>query len=110
MSQIMTTREILKYACDNGFDSVLFNIKNGDERQICVGKFLDAYYEFIQIPVLGDGFIRIGDLENQLGYDIKFEVIDEEAYFSGAFLDFILRGKPVPEDIKNKVNTFNQSE
>jgi len=95
----MTTREILEYAKDNGYNSVMFSIKNNEDKQICVGKFLDAYYEFVNIPFLGDGFVRIKDLENQLGYDIRFEVIDEQKYSSGAYLDFVLRGKTPPQSV-----------
>ena len=92
----MNVRQIIKYAEDNGYDSVMFAVKNNEDRQICVGKFLDAYYEFVNIPVLGDGFVRISTLEDQLGYDIQFEVIEEQRYFSGALLDFVMRGKDVP--------------
>jgi hypothetical protein len=101
----MNTRQILKYAKDNGFDSVMFCVKNGSGTHICVGKFLDAYYEFVTIPFLGDGFVRISTLEEQLGYDIQFEEIDKKTYSSGVFLDFVLRGKDVPKSVSDDLKS-----
>ena len=74
----ISTRQIVKYAKDNGFDSVKFSGKNGN--YFFVGKFLDAYFEFVQIPALGDGFVTIDQIETELGYDIKWDVLDEEEY------------------------------
>ena len=41
--------------------------------------------------------MTINQLENELGYDIEFEVLDEEKYKTMVRLDFLLRGKPIPE-------------
>jgi hypothetical protein len=97
----MTTREILEYAKENGYDSVMFALKNADGEHLCVGKFEDAYYEFVRIPLFGNGVTRIKDIEGELGYGISFDVIDEKTYIAGSYFDFILRGKEAPEDIKD---------
>jgi hypothetical protein len=94
----MNTRQIIAYAEDNGFNKVKFSLKRNG-RHLCAGRFLDAYYELVTIPVLGDGFITISQLEQDLGYDIEFEVIDEEQYVALARLDFILRGKQPPKEL-----------
>lgn len=92
----MNTRQIIAYAEDNGYNSVKFEItKNG--KHLVTGKFLDAYFEFVQIPFLGEGFVTISQLEEQLGYDIEFDVIDDEKFISLTRIDFILRGQPLPE-------------
>ena len=92
----INARQLLEYAKDNGYDSVMFELKD-NEKHIAVGKFLDAYYEFIQIPIIGDGFIRLSDLEKSFGHDITFDVITKVAFTTGVRLDFMLRGKPIPE-------------
>jgi hypothetical protein len=92
----MNARQIIAYAKDNGFNSVKFSIrKNGNH--LVAGKFLDAYFEFVKIPLLGDGFITIGQLENDLGYDIEFNVLTDDEFKATVRLDFLLRGKPLPE-------------
>ena len=92
----MNTRQIIAYAKENGFNSVKFSIrKNGNH--LVAGKFLDAYFEFVEIPLLGDGFITMGHLENELGYDIEFNVLTDEEFKATVRLDFLLRGKPLPE-------------
>ena len=97
----MNTRQLINYAKDNGFNSVKFSIKkNGNH--LAAGKFLDAYFEFVEIPLLGEGFVTIGQIEADLGYDIEFEVIDEEKYNAYVRLDFLLRGKPLPEKVSYK--------
>lgn len=103
---MMRTGELLNFAENNGYNSVMFSVKNKDEKQICVGKFLDAYYEFVNVPILENGFTRLSDLEETLGYDISFEVIDEQKYYAGAFLDFIMRGKEVPQEIKDGFSKY----
>ena len=92
----MNTRQIINYAKENGYNSVKFSIKR-DGNHLVAGKFLDAYFEFVEIPLLGDGFVTIEQLEEQLGYGIEFEVLDEENYKTMVRLDFLLRGKPIPE-------------
>lgn len=92
----INTRQLLEYAKDNGFNSVKFLGKN--EKASFVGQFLDAYFEFVKIPALGNGFITIGQIENEIGYDIIFDVLDGEEYRSLVKLDFILRGKTPPSD------------
>lgn len=92
----MITRQIINYAKENGFNSVKFSIKR-DGNHLVAGKFIDAYFEFVEIPLLGYGFVTIKQLEDELGYDIEFEVLDEEKYKTMVRLDFLLRGKPLPE-------------
>lgn len=97
----MNTRQIIDYAKYNGFNSVKFSIKrNGNH--LVAGKFLDAYYEFVQIPFLGKGYVTIQQLEEQLGYDIEFDVLTEEVYLAAVALDFMLRGQEVPEEFTLK--------
>ena len=92
----MNTRQIINYAKDNGFNSIKFSVnKNGN--YLVAGKFLDAYFEFVEIPLLGEGFITIGQLENELGYDIDFKVLTDEEYMCAVRWDFILRQKPIPK-------------
>ena len=93
----MNSRQLLKYAEENGYDSVMFSIKKNGTH-IMTGKFLDAYYEFVQIPILGSGFVRISDMEEHIGYDITFDVLDEEAFKTGVRLDFLLRGQNIPKE------------
>ena len=44
------TRQLIKYAKDNGYNSVKFTMDHAG-KHLCTGSFLDAYYEFVQIPV-----------------------------------------------------------
>lgn len=92
----INARQLLEYAKDNGYNSVMFALKKNGEH-VAVGKFLDAYFEFIQVPITGDGFIMLSDLEKLVGYDIAFDVITKEAFITGVRLDFLMRGKPIPE-------------
>lgn len=96
----MNTREILKYAKDNGYNSVKFILQGADGKTLCCGKFLDAYYEFVEIPILGGGFSMLSDLEERLGYGIQFEVIDDNKFATQRFLDFVLRGKEVTSEVR----------
>lgn len=92
----MNTRQIIAYAKENGYNTVKFSVrKNGNH--LVAGKFLDAYFEFVEIPLLGDGFITIGQLENDLGYDIEFNVLADDEFKAAIRLDFVLRGKTLPE-------------
>ena len=92
----MNTRQLLNYAKDNGYNTVKFICrKNG--KMVCVGEFLDAYYEFIKIPVLGDGFVSLDTLEEERGYDIMFDVLTDEMYKTYVQMDFMLRGKEIPK-------------
>ena len=93
----MKTREIINYAKENGFDSVKFVLKR-NEQELAAGEFLDAYFELVKIPVLGDGILIISQLEQGLGYDIEFEVLTDEEYIAHIRLDFILRGKELPKE------------
>lgn len=38
------TRQIIKYAKDNGYNSVKFTMNHAG-KHLCTGSFLDAYYE-----------------------------------------------------------------
>lgn len=93
----INTRQLIAYAKENGFNSVKFSLKKNGQHTIA-GKFLDAYYELVQLPIIGDGFVRLGDLEEQIGYDITFDVLDEEAFKTCVRLDFLLRGKNIPKE------------
>ncbi len=93
----MKTREIINYAKENGYNSVKFVLKR-NEQKLAAGKFLDAYYEFVQIPILGEGFVTISRLEQELGYDIEFDVITDEEYIAHNRLAFLLQGKELPEE------------
>lgn len=101
----MGTREFIKYCEDNGYDSVKFHVIK-DGRQICTGEAVDIYYDFVRIPVVGEGIVRLSDLEKELGYDIKFRVMDPSLSFNAwVKLDFILRGKAyeeIPEKYKEE--------
>lgn len=97
MTKGINTRQLINYAKENGYDSVKFSLKRNGEH-VATGKFLDAYYEFVQLPIIGDGFVRLGDLEEQMGYDITFDVLSDEEFKTWASLDFILRGKQIPKE------------
>lgn len=92
----LNVRQILKYAEENGFNSVMFSLKK-DGQHFVAGKFLDAYFEFVQIPSLGDGFVTMSDLEKNFGNNISFDVLDEEAFLMAVRLDFLFRGKELPK-------------
>jgi hypothetical protein len=92
----MNTRQIIDYAKKNGYDSVKFSLRRGGSHLVA-GSFLDAYFEFVQIPFLGDGFVMLSQLEQELGYGIEFAVLTDEEYKATVRLDFLLRGKPLPE-------------
>lgn len=95
----LNVRQILEYAKENGFNSVMFSLKK-DGGHFVAGKFLDAYFEFVQIPFLGDGFVTMSELEKNLGHNISFDVLDEEGFLTAVRLDFLLRGKELPEKYK----------
>lgn len=60
--------EIEEYARNHDYDSCEFLMvaKNG---KLFNGKFLDAYFGMVQIPDLGDGFIRLDDIRKAHGFD-----------------------------------------
>ena len=93
----MKTIEIIDYAKEKLFNAVNFVFKR-NEKKLAVGKFLDAYFEFVQIPILGDGFFTISQLEEELGYDIEFDVITDEEYVAHNRLAFLLQGKQLPKE------------
>ena len=98
----LTVRETVKYAEDNGYNSVMFRL-NINDKYTASGKFLDAYYEMILIPVLGNGFTRFKELCEAHGdRNISIDIIDEEEFKSGVWFDFIIRGKfaEVPDEYK----------
>lgn len=68
MGAVMNIVEIEEYAKDHGFDSCEFLMMTKDGG-IFNGKFLDAYFGFVQIPQLGDGFIRLSDIRKEYGFD-----------------------------------------
>ena len=95
----LNVRQILEYAKENRFNSVMFSLKK-DGSHFVAGKFLDAYFELVQIPFLGDGFVTMSDLEMNFGHDISFDVLDEEGFLTAVRFDFLLRGKELPEKYK----------
>lgn len=98
----LTVREAITYAEDNGFDKEMFSLKI-NEKHVVSCKFLDAYYEMIQIPVLGNGFVTFKQLCEQHGErNISIDIIDEEEFKNGIAFDFIIRGKfdEIPEEYK----------
>lgn len=100
----LSVREAVQYAKDNGFNSVMFRLNIKDD-YVASGRFLDAYYEFITFPVLGDDFARFKELcETHGDRNISIDIVDEEEFKSGVWLDFIIRGKfaEIPEEYKPK--------
>ena len=93
----LTTREAIKYAEENGYNTTKFVCRK-DGKLAFVGKFVDAYYEFIQIPVLGSGFCRISDVEKELGYNLSFDILDDDEYKGCLAADFLLRGMRPPTE------------
>ena len=98
----LTVNEATDYAEKNGYDSVMFRI-NLNNKYIASGKFLDAYYDLIQIPVLGSGFTRFKELCKEYGErNISIDIVNEKDFKHGVNFDFIIRGKymDIPEDYK----------
>ena len=89
----LSVREAIKHAEDNGYDKEMFRL-NINDKYVASGRFLDAYYEMIIIPVLGNGFTRFQDLCDAHGdRNISIDIVDEEEFKSGVYFDFIIRGK-----------------
>ena len=98
----LTVNEATDYAKKNGYDSAMFKI-NLNDKYIASGKFLDAYYDLIQIPILGSGFTRFKELCEEYGErNISIDIVDEEEFKSGVSFDFIIRGRymDIPEKYK----------
>jgi hypothetical protein len=74
LKENLTTNELIDYAQDNGFDSLKFIGKVKENGIPFTGKFLDAYYELVEIPMLGEGFIRLSDISKMYG--------DRNVYYS----------------------------
>ena len=98
----MNTRQFIKYAEENGYDSVMFTVQNGNGKHVCAGQCLDIYYEFVTIPVLGDGFIRVSDLEETIGNDIQFEVISKKNIYTMSYLILLSVGKTSRKKFRNR--------
>ena len=93
----MCVREFIEYAKEYGYNSTKFELLK-DNKHMCYGSVLDAYYEFVQIPFIGDGFVRISDLEKSLGYDIKFRPIDDETYNLGIEVEKIIKNNVLDQN------------
>lgn len=93
----MTTRELLKYAKDSDRYNSLKFVCRKDGKFRFVGEFLDAYYEFVKIPVLGEGFVSLDDIEEEIGCGSLFDELDEEQFLTYVRMDYILRGMEIPE-------------
>ena len=96
----LTVREATNYAKDNGFNSVMFCM-NVNGKYLASGKFLDAYYDFIQMPIVGDGCIRFNELCEMYGErNISIDIVDEEDFKVLVRYDFIMRGRheDIPEE------------
>lgn len=92
--------EAEEYAKDNGYDSVTFKL-NIKDKYVASGKFLDAYYSMIRLPVLGIGFTRFSNLQEEYGdRNIAIDIVDEDEFKTGVMFDFIVRGKydSIPEE------------
>lgn len=92
--------EAEEYAKDNGYDSVTFKL-NIKDKYVASGKFLDAYYSMIRLPVLGTGFTRFSNLQEEYGdRNIAIDIVDEDEFKTGVMFDFIVRGKydSIPEE------------
>lgn len=89
----LTVREALTYAKDNGYDSTAFKL-NINDNYVISGKFIDAYYEMINLPFIGTGFTRFKELCEQYGErNISIDIVDEEEFKTGVEFDFIIHGK-----------------
>lgn len=98
----MTINEATDYAKSNGSNSVMFKI-NLNDKYLVSGKFLDAYYDLIQIPVLGDGFTRFADLCKEYGErNLSVDIVDEKELKQGVSFDFIIRERymDIPEEYR----------
>jgi hypothetical protein len=96
----LTVNEAKRYAEDNGYNSVMFRI-NLNEKYVACGKFLDAYYDLIQIPILGNGFTRFKELCEEYGErNISVDIIDENEFKTSVKFDFLVRGRhmDIPEE------------
>ncbi len=99
----LTISEATDYAEKNGYNSVMFKINLNDEYLVS-GKFLDAYYDLIQIPVLGSGFTRFKELYEEYGErNISIDIVDENEFKTNVSFDFIVRGRymDIPEEYKS---------
>lgn len=102
----MTINEAKDYAENNGYDSVMFRIYLND-KYLASGKFLNAYYNMIQIPVLGKGFTRFNELcEKYEDRNISIDIVDAKEFNMGVMFDFIIRGRymDIPEEYKIEEN------
>lgn len=100
LKENLSVFEAKKYAEENGYDEVMFQLDIND-KSVAVGQFLDAYYGFVKIPVLGDGFVQLSSLQDQYGdRNITMHIIDKEEFRLGVSFDFIIRQKEVPEEFQ----------
>jgi hypothetical protein len=96
----LTVREATNYAKDNGYNSVMFCM-NVNGKYLASGKFLDAYYDFVQIPIVGNCFVRFNELCDMYGErNISIDILEEEDFKNLVRFDFILRGRheEIPEE------------
>ena len=91
----LSTREFIAYAKDHEKTKFMGGAKR---KGSFVGEVLDAYFEFLKIPVLGNGFVMIKQIEEELGYDLEWKVLPEEVYKDYVKFDFVIHGKQPPED------------
>lgn len=93
---------------DNGYDSVQFIGRVGEKGIPFTGKFLDAYYGFIKLSLMDDGFIRMDDLIEEYGdRNLFFSVPKDEKQFNMAkILDFVAHGKQPPKDLIYEEDCF----
>lgn len=103
LKENLTTSEIEKYAQDNGYDSVKFICrikKDGETTLPITGQFLDAYYGFIEIPLFGEGTVRLKTLQDKFGdRNLYFDIPENDEEFNAARqVEFILRGGTPPEN------------
>lgn len=102
----MTINEAIDYAENNGYNSTMFRI-NLNDKYLASGKFLDAYYDMIQIPALGEGFTRFKELCEEYGErNISIDIVDAEEFNAGVRFDFIIRERYM--DIPEKYQFFRR--
>lgn len=68
MTRAMNIYEITECAKEHGFDSLEFLVINQNGGKF-KGKFLDAYYGFVLIPEISEGFFQLDDLVKEFGFD-----------------------------------------
>jgi hypothetical protein len=93
LKENLTTSELIKYAEDNGFDSLKFIGKINENGLPFTGKFIDAYYGFVELPMFGKGMMRLSDISKMYGDRNVFYSIPEndEEYETAEMIGKVFR-------------------